>query len=399
MLEHPGPWPNLCWRSDVISVPDTKRCSSCRENLPLSEFHRKRSAIDGLQQYCRKCSRIAFLKWSSEGLTRRNKPAKVDKGPIEYTCKQCGAACSWERATGRPSNYCSANCKRIWNRASQRVRYKPAVKIPAEPKASLVCGYCGAQFKWRKVNGETAYCSTGCSNRAKSVNRKKYRICLWCDQPYWREWYAHGQRTCGRSCGMAMRLFENGLNVSPLAQCRCVVCDVQFVARNEKTVCSAECHKRERRSKWQAHYQRTQKRPDRQFICQTCEKTVTATGSGSARGKYCSKDCYRRSEAYKAQRIRSKVAYRTRRDGRPVNTDITVKGIIDRYGSACVVCGEKVGGNRLPVLHPMALTIDHVIPIARGGTHTWENVRLAHRICNSRKRDLPLKDVCAGTAA
>lgn len=32
-------------------------------------------------------------------------------------------------------------------------------------------------------------------------------------------------------------------------------------------------------------------------------------------------------------------------------------------------------------------SIDHVIPISKGGTHTWDNVRLAHHHCNSIKKD------------
>lgn len=33
-------------------------------------------------------------------------------------------------------------------------------------------------------------------------------------------------------------------------------------------------------------------------------------------------------------------------------------------------------------------TIDHIVAMANGGGHTWDNVQLAHAICNSYKRDL-----------
>ena len=32
-------------------------------------------------------------------------------------------------------------------------------------------------------------------------------------------------------------------------------------------------------------------------------------------------------------------------------------------------------------------TIDHVMPLAKGGMHSWDNVRLAHHGCNSAKGD------------
>jgi 5-methylcytosine-specific restriction endonuclease McrA len=34
----------------------------------------------------------------------------------------------------------------------------------------------------------------------------------------------------------------------------------------------------------------------------------------------------------------------------------------------------------------MAATLDHIIPIAQGGTHEPRNVQLAHFSCNVRKR-------------
>ena len=37
---------------------------------------------------------------------------------------------------------------------------------------------------------------------------------------------------------------------------------------------------------------------------------------------------------------------------------------------------------------PMSPTIDHIIPMSKGGGHTWDNVQIAHAICNSRKRDV-----------
>ena len=60
--------------------------------------------------------------------------------------------------------------------------------------------------------------------------------------------------------------------------------------------------------------------------------------------------------------------------------------IAERDGWICHLCTGSVS----PHLwghhsNPDAPVIDHVIPVARGGDDTFENVRLAHRVCNARK--------------
>jgi 5-methylcytosine-specific restriction endonuclease McrA len=51
--------------------------------------------------------------------------------------------------------------------------------------------------------------------------------------------------------------------------------------------------------------------------------------------------------------------------------------IIERDGSACYLCHKE--------LSEYEITLDHVIPLCRGGTHTADNLKVACRSCNSRK--------------
>jgi 5-methylcytosine-specific restriction endonuclease McrA len=51
--------------------------------------------------------------------------------------------------------------------------------------------------------------------------------------------------------------------------------------------------------------------------------------------------------------------------------------VLERYDGACGICGEDVD----PFDHEM----DHIVPISRGGPHTYANVQPAHRGCNRRK--------------
>ena len=56
----------------------------------------------------------------------------------------------------------------------------------------------------------------------------------------------------------------------------------------------------------------------------------------------------------------------------PVNR----RNVLKRDGHACQYCGST-----------KHLTLDHVIPRAQGGPHSWENVVTACEPCNSRKGD------------
>lgn len=51
----------------------------------------------------------------------------------------------------------------------------------------------------------------------------------------------------------------------------------------------------------------------------------------------------------------------------------------------CALCGQPVD-KRLKFPHPMSATIDHIIPVAKGGhPAAMDNLQLAHLICNQTK--------------
>lgn len=60
--------------------------------------------------------------------------------------------------------------------------------------------------------------------------------------------------------------------------------------------------------------------------------------------------------------------------------------IFERDKWKCRLCGKKVKRDAV-VPHPRAPVLDHVLPLARGGTHEPANVQLACFMCNAHKRD------------
>lgn len=58
--------------------------------------------------------------------------------------------------------------------------------------------------------------------------------------------------------------------------------------------------------------------------------------------------------------------------------------IIKKDKPPCHLCGEPIDYDA-GHLNPLSFTIDHITPIARGGSDTLDNLAAAHRACNRAK--------------
>ena len=68
-------------------------------------------------------------------------------------------------------------------------------------------------------------------------------------------------------------------------------------------------------------------------------------------------------------------------------------------GRPCHICGGAIDYS-LPAGHPMSFEVDEIVPVSRGGSPTDPaNVAPAHRICNERRGNRPLRKVAAPTTA
>lgn len=115
-------------------------------------------------------------------------------------------------------------------------------------------------------------------------------------------------------------------------------------------------------------------------FCATCGNEFH---SQSMFAKYCSAKCKRKtnSNSYRSRAKKYGVYY---------ESGITRIKVIKRDKYICQICGKKCDPNdlRWGTLGPDFPTLDHVIPLAKGGSHTWNNVQCACGMCNSYKRDL-----------
>lgn len=85
--------------------------------------------------------------------------------------------------------------------------------------------------------------------------------------------------------------------------------------------------------------------------------------------------------AHKEEYVAHAAKRRARKANASVN-DFTIAQwheIIEAYGHRCVYCGRKM----------QRLTQDHIVPLAKGGTHTFSNIVPACKSCNSQKHTGP----------
>ena len=146
-----------------------------------------------------------------------------------------------------------------------------------------------------------------------------------------------------------------------------------------------------------------EKKLDEVFVCKECGNEYTPRQYMQSVGVtyfsnagYCSKECKRKIEnrlskaSKRANGISENHRHRARKYGCAYDSSVTLPKLIKFKGLRCGICGGMCDPNDhawTEYMGPMSPTIDHIIPMSKGGGHTWDNVQVAHAICNSYKCD------------
>ena len=91
---------------------------------------------------------------------------------------------------------------------------------------------------------------------------------------------------------------------------------------------------------------------------------------------------------------------RVEREGGPANPELGRKAsnrrnwlrrtLLKKHSGNCVLCSESVVLK--PLDHPRAATIDHIVPLSRGGADVIVNMQLACLECNQKKGDMTMEE-------
>lgn len=132
---------------------------------------------------------------------------------------------------------------------------------------------------------------------------------------------------------------------------------------------------------------RKQKRKEElaQMEVRFCKKCGSFFYPKSTNQIFCSKAC----EKYTNHQIND--IKRKRLEEEQKIDDISLDAVFKKYNGICYLCGCKCDYHDVRYVNgvPKALgnypSREHVIPLSKGGLHSWDNIRLAHIRCNSSK--------------
>lgn|SRR4051812_10704357 len=253
--------------------------------------------------------------------------------------------------------YCSSACGHIAAAAAHR-----------KDRISRCCPHCGKIFEvlphFLKYQPD-GYCSTQCANQSRSSGYRAFdcavcskrvegtnaqmpqgRFCsIVCRRKSWAQ--SHETRTCGQ-CGREFVFWLKRLKQGRLGHYCSVSCADRARRLSDDIRVS---HERAVRQRWNARTRKERLASHRQWAKAHPE-------NGTVRS-------HRRRVRFLA-----------------VARDLTVsqwRVIKASYRFKCAYCGAR----------PKRLTMDHIIPIIRGGAHTAANVVPACMHCNTSKRERP----------
>lgn len=276
-------------------------------------------------------------------------------------CEMCGS--EYIKTNGK-SKYCSDKCKK----EAQRRRYE-------EHREELLA--YGREYR-RKLKEENPHYDRDRWRKIRGT-KEYHRVCKVCGKPFITV-FPHAI-TCSKECSAINRKERDNCRYSHDSYIKSKYGSEEKHQKYLEQVKEKKRHERKKRIELKKKEKEARKIHG---ICCVCGKPFETF---NPKQKTCSKECGRKLQnAHKDKRIPKEQI---------VDKDITLETLYRRDSGVCYLCGEKCDWNdkEYGSAGPLYPSIDHIIPIARGGLHSWDNVRLAHCSCNSKKSSDMLDDL------
>ncbi|MFP3990664.1 HNH endonuclease [Streptomyces sp. E11-3] len=190
------------------------------------------------------------------------------------------------------------------------------------------------------------------ADQARRERAKEPRTCSWCQTSFtvyrWKP-----TRTCSRVCAQAVRRAVR----------------TQIALRDHHTP-QATLH-------WkttQARLMPTQRPPRRRWYAGHCPACGTPWVHDQPQTRTCSPRCQKLLAKHKRRALKREAFV----------SPVSPRRTFERDGWICQLCSRPVDRAQ-QVPQPMAPVLDHIVPLAQGGTHEPGNTQCAHFLCNSIK--------------
>ena len=233
-----------------------------------------------------------------------------------------------------------------------------------------ICTYCGKEFENTKRH---KYCSFECSLADQKKKYKKdfvKRFNLQYPALEYLSGYDHSDGNITyrcKQCGEVKTCSAQAVRKKYLLECK----ECRRIKKEKEEKLKKAIIEKER------DMLRVKRLKERQITraCAECGKVFITTKKNVI---CCSKECSKkRSNNHKDRRLKKCDI---------VDYSITLTKLVKRDNGVCHICGQRVD-MRADGNSEWYGSIDHVKPISKGGNHVWGNVKLAHRRCNTVKRD------------
>lgn len=204
--------------------------------------------------------------------------------------------------------------------------------------------------------------------------------CVVCEVPI--ENHRRGRRKlyCSRRCGT-----KANRTLKPKRKANCDNCGNEFTtAKDDQHFCQASCRLEVQKAitleKTKAFYRELYPDGIKRKPCGWCGEILEVPAKRTLASRRYHERC-----SIEAQRARYRIKT-VKRQSKTKPSRLAADQVLREYGDKCHICQETIDLD-LARTSRMGLTVDHVIPLSKGGTDELHNLRPAHWICNNRKSD------------
>lgn len=248
-------------------------------------------------------------------------------------------------------------------------------KYGKEMKRMRVCKICDKEYTLNESGAGYKYCSQQCADEARRIrNRERWREA----NPGWND----GTNKVCEWCGQAFTVPARNTHIARFCSDEC-----RYRSKGHKPMEEYLKELEQQKEETARIKEAERKARIKTKACTECGETFETIQPNQLT---CSKECSR----LRKNRLRRHYKEERYNETNLIDKDITVKVLYKRDKGICYICGGKCDFKDHTQINghftagPNYPSIDHVIPIARGGMHTWDNVKLAHHHCNSMKSDI-----------